>query len=91
MEQNLREMVIAMVIGDGDEEKGNRTTVFNPSFLCFGGLVVKRGKKTVAPMFFSDTNQFHPKSEGGENTPSAKTNTSNPDSYSPAKAMEVGK
>ena len=78
-----------MIIGDGDEERGNRTTIFNPTYICYGGLVVKRNKKTIAPMFFSDTDDFTLKAEDTKESVSlAKTDFT---SVSSEKMIEKGK
>ena len=79
--------MIAMIVGDGDEQKGNRTTIFNPAYKCFGGLVVTREKQTVAPLFFSDTINFKPRSE--EKFPSGKEE--NRSNVSADKMIEFGK
>lgn len=43
-----------MIIDDGDERRGNRNTVFDSKYTHFGGYVTKRGRVTIAPLFFSD-------------------------------------
>lgn len=65
-DQQLRELVITMIVGDGDEQKGNRTTLFNPSYKCFGGFSTKRDKQYITLMFFSDTKDFKLREEGKE-------------------------
>ena len=62
-EQSLRELVITLIVGDGDEKKGNRVALFNPSYKAFGGAVTRREKQNVTLMFFSDTMDFKPRGE----------------------------
>lgn len=50
-----------MIVGDGDEKKGNRTTLFHPSYTHFGGVVEKTKQGMFVPMFFSETGKFEPK------------------------------
>lgn len=65
-----------MIISDGDEQRGNRTTIFHPTYRSFGGVVVTHNKQTVAPLFFSDATVFKPVSQersSKDNTPSKKS------------------
>jgi hypothetical protein len=47
-----------MIVGDGDEKKGNRTTLFHPSYSHFGAVVSKDKQGMFIPMFFSETGNF---------------------------------
>lgn len=53
-----------MIIDDGDEKRGNRSTIFDPKYTHFGGYVTRKGKLTLAPLFFADTKDFKMKIPG---------------------------
>lgn len=60
----MKEIVLSMIVDDGDRERANRTTVTSTKYTHFGGFVTKRGKVTIAVMFFSDTADFKLKLPG---------------------------
>lgn len=62
-----------MVIDDGDMNRGNRSTIFESKYTHFGGFVTKRGKVTIAILFFADTSDFKVKIPGQIGSSSAKT------------------
>lgn len=58
MAQSLRELVVAMIVGDGDEKRGNRMTLFHPTFTHFGSVVEKQKQGAYVPMYFSETGKY---------------------------------
>jgi hypothetical protein len=50
--------VIGLIVGDGDEKKGNRMTLFHPTFTHFGGVVAKEKQGSFVPMYFAETGKF---------------------------------
>ncbi len=52
-----------MIVGDGDEKRGNRTTLFHPSYTHFGA-VIDRSSGLFVPMYFSETGKFSVKVGG---------------------------
>lgn len=72
-----------MIVDDGDKNRGNRTTVTETKYTHFGGFVAKRGKVTIAVMFFSDTADFKLKIPGFSTEQSSYKTSSSPTSGIP--------
>lgn len=80
-----------MVVDDGDEKRGNRTTIFENKYTHFGGFITRKGKLTIATLFFADTGDFKVKIPGQPSTyttTSYNTTTSVPTAYS---LLDLGK
>lgn len=75
-EQSMREIVLSMIVDDGDTSRGNRTTVMENKYTHFGGFVTKRGKVSIAVMFFADTSDFKLKIPGLGGESSSSTTAS---------------
>lgn len=54
-EQDLVELMAAMVVGDGDEKKGSRTAIFHPLYREFGCAVRKSGNKNIIYTIFAQS------------------------------------
>lgn len=77
-EQDMIELIAAMVVGDGDEKKGSRTAIFHPLFREFACSVRKTGNRNIVYTVFGQ-NISEPQAK---KSPTPKqTSSSNPRSF----------